>query len=128
MRRLLYQVLTGNSELTNIIPAARWFQQGSIDDQADRPFAVFGFTSVLPTPSRAPQPQVQIWIHDKKGSYNRIDAVLGILRKYLESLPEVSDGESRIVDVIWASDSPDLVDDGFDTNVRYSSFILTGRL
>lgn len=128
MRRLLHQAIIAQSALTAFIPAGRWYQQGAVDAQPAVPFAVIGFVGTAPTPSRSGQPVVQIWVHDKKGSYAKIDRILEILRSDLEALGEIYDGSSRIVDIRWNGDSGDLVDDGFDTNTKYGSFTITGRI
>jgi hypothetical protein len=127
MRKLIYQALTSSLPLVAEIPIVRWIQGGSMDAQIARPFAVYRIVDDIPTTVHSSQPRLQVWIHDNRGSYTRIDRILELVRTTLENAVPMENSTHRIVDVEWTGDSPDLVDEGYDTNTRNASFILTGR-
>jgi hypothetical protein len=127
MRALLYQAITASTDLTAIIPAERWIQAGAIDAPTARPFAVIRIVDGPPSISKATQPRVEIWVHDDRGSYLRIDEVLDLLEDILPIVPPLENDSDRIVAVDWSGRSPDLVDEGFNTNTRHTDFIVTGR-
>jgi hypothetical protein len=127
MRKLLRDTILADSGLMTAIPAARWIQAGAVDNPPARPFAVIRITDARPSVSRSSQPSVQIWVHDDRGSYSRIDSTLKLIREYFATVFPLENATERIVCAEWAGDSPDLVDEGYNTNTRYSSFTLTGR-
>jgi hypothetical protein len=127
MRALLYQWLTTNAQLTAIIPADRWIQQGAMDDPPARPFAVVGFTDRPRTDVGSAQPRVAIWVHDDRGSYSTIDTVIELLEVLLPEATPLVSATHRIADIRWDASSADLTDDGYSTNTRNAQFILTGR-
>lgn len=127
MRALLYQAITGHVELSSIIPASRWIQQGAVDNPPARPFAVVSFTDRPRSDVGSAQPRVTIWIHDDRGSYSKIDTVIQLLENILPDLPPLEDSSNRIADIRWEASSGDLTDDGYNTNVRNATFALTGR-
>jgi hypothetical protein len=127
MRRLVYQALINSSALTQVIPVQRWIQAGAMDLAIPRPFAVIRMTDGAPSISKSVQPSLQIWIHDDRGSYTRIDSTLELVKTALNAAVPLEDATHRIVDINWTGDSPDLVDEGYDTNTKYASFTLTGR-
>ena len=127
MRALLYAAIVASPSLTDVIPADRWIAGGSVDELPDRPFAVIRITDAPPSVSKSTQPRVGIWVHDNRGSYSRIDAVLGSLRTVLAAIVDVQDANNRISCIEWTGDSPDLIDTDYNTNVRTASFVVTGR-
>lgn len=119
MRKLVFGILSG-------IPGIEWIQGGAADEAPPRPFGVFRIVDGPSTDHHTLQPQIQVWIHDERGSYVRIDEFLDLVKSTLLSAAPVEDENSRIVMVEWGGDSPDLIDDGYNTNTRYSTFTLTG--
>lgn len=127
MRALMYSVITGAPSLTNLIPAERWIGGGAVDEPPARPFAVIRITDSPLSISKAAKPTVQIWVHDNRGSYTKIDRILEALHAVLIAVEDLEDATSRIACIEWTGDSPDLVDTDYNTNVRYATFSLTGR-
>lgn len=127
MRKLIHAALIASSPLTAVIPASRWIQGGAVDSPPLRPFAIYRITDVPPTVVGSAQPHLQVWIHDDRGSYVRIDEILELVRTALYGAVPMENATHRIVDVEWTGDSPDLVDEGYNTNTRNASFTLTGR-
>lgn len=127
MRKLVFQAITGDAAVTAVIPADRWVSAGALDAPEVRPFGVIRIVDATRSVVGSSQPRAEIWVHDERGSYIRIDSVLQLVRTALESAVPMENATHRIVDVEWAGDSPDLVDEGYNTNTRNSGFILTGR-
>lgn len=127
MRKLVYQALTSSLPLVAEIPIARWLQAGAADHQPVRPFAVIRIVDGPPSISKAVQPNLQIWVHDNRGSYTKIDAIIELIKAAFTAALPLEDSTSRLVDANWTGDGPDLVDDGFNTNTRFTNFTLTGR-
>jgi hypothetical protein len=127
MRALLHAAIVAETDLTAIIPAGRWIAGGAVDAAPIRPFAVIRIVDAPVSVVKSSQYRVQIWIHDNRGSYARIDSVLPLLRETLENAFPAENATSRIVCAEWSGDSPDLTDEGYNTNARYSTFTLTGR-
>ncbi len=127
MRDLLYQWIIANTELTTMIPADRWIQQGAVDNPPERPFAVLAFTDRPRTEVGSAQPRVTVYVHDNRGTYSYIDPVIHYLEVELPKIGQLENADSRIVDIRWEASSGDLTDDGYNTNVRTATFALTGR-
>lgn len=131
MRKLLYRALTEDETLLAEIPIDRWLSGGSVDTTPALPFAVikFGGGDVIPSPSRNPVSRVEIWIHDDKGSYTRIDRILGLVKTRLDGNGFVWSNlpDEWITQAEWTSTSGDLVDGGYNTNTRLASYKLVGR-
>jgi hypothetical protein len=98
-----------------------------MDEKIPTPFAIYRIVDAPPTVVGSPQPRLEVWIHDNRGSYVRIDALIELVRTVLVAAVPMENSTHRIVDVEWTGDSPDLVDDGYNTNTRNARFTLTGR-
>lgn len=131
MRKLLYRALTESAVLLAEIPIDRWLSGGSVDITPALPFAVikFGGGDVVPSPSGWGISRVEIWIHDEKGSYTRIDKILNLIKDHLDgnSFMWIDLPRDNIAVAEWTSTSGDLVDGGYNTNTRLASYKLVGR-
>jgi hypothetical protein len=127
MRALVLQAITSEPALTALIPADRWIQAGSLDEMPARPFAVIRLIDGTQTIVYSEQPRFEIWVHDDRGSYIKIDQILRLVRETLIAAVPMEDANYRIVDVDWTGNGPDLIDEGYNTNVRTARFTLTGR-
>jgi hypothetical protein len=127
MRNLVYKAITENPVLTGFIPVERWLASGGVDEtHPPLPFGVIKFAGDEIGVSRHAVPRLEIWIHDERGSYMRIDQILEAVREELDDhsfrWPE---GVIALLD--WQSYSPDLIDDGYNTNTRMAAFFVVGR-
>jgi len=127
MRALVLQAIVANPTITALIPAGRWIQAGSLDEMPVRPFAVIRLVDGTQTVVYSEQPRFEIWVHDDRGSYIKIDQILRLVRETLVASVPLEDSNSRIVDIEWTGNGPDLVDEGYNTNARTARFTLTGR-
>lgn len=110
--------------VTDLVPAARIFAAGSLDENVpERPFIIVKEGTNLrgPFPGVASK-QPSIWAHDDPGSYLLVDEILAAIRTTLEGPMEGFGVECR-----WLSDSMELADEGYKTITRNSNYSLHGR-
>lgn len=71
---------------------------------------------------------LQVWLHDIPHDYTRVDAGLERVRELLTNQIGVNASASNkwLSQVIWESDSEDLIDDVQNTITRYSIYTLLG--
>lgn len=69
-----------------------------------------------------------VWVHDRGGSYDRINVILKRVRQILSSSFHVvgSDGET-LTQADWRGDSDDLKDDGYKTITKNSLYEIVSR-
>lgn len=127
MRKLIHDYLVSDAYLISVIPPERWIQQGAMDNPPPRPFAVVGFSDRPRSELGSQQPRLTIWVHDDRFSYLLIDNIIEHLEDTLPGATPLENETHRIVDIRWDGSSPDLTDDGYDTNTRNATFVLTGR-
>jgi hypothetical protein len=126
MRILVFQAITGDSEMQSMgIGGVNSFA-GDVDTPEYRPFLQlrWGRNDVgLDVVTRR---TVNIWVHDEGGDYGRIDSIILRLRALLPTLEGQDNGSGHLMAVEWTGDSEDLADDGHKTITRYTSFSLVG--
>lgn len=127
MRQLIHEALTSSLPLIAEIPADRWIQSGALDEIPTCPFAVYRIADAPTSLIHSVQPRLEVWVHDVRGSYLRIDRILDLVKEALAAAVPMEDSTHRIVCVEWTGDSPDLVDEGNNTNTRNTQFTITGR-
>jgi hypothetical protein len=128
MRSIIRGILIADSDLTDIIPANRWFASGSIDDDNTpaTPFAVIRFGLVNRGMAHVQRGSVTIWIHDGRGSYSNIDAAMRLITGILDGREHVSDGDSELIKATWQDTSGDLFDNGYRTLTKTTTYEIVG--
>lgn len=103
---------------------------GTEIDAPETPFIVVRIGDTLPTPSkdrRGGSHGVEIWVHDRPGSYERIDEILKSVGAFFTNdLPIYGERGSIISQAVWVNDSPELSDGGYHTICRMSSYKVIG--
>jgi len=129
MRQLAYRAITESARITALIPADQWIGDGGMDiTKPQTPFGVIKFAGDERSPSRHGVPRVEVWIHDDRGSYMRIDQILAAVRTELDTnVFAFPDMPGELICFDWQSYSPDLIDDGYNTNTRMAAFLAVGR-
>lgn len=96
-----------------------------------KPFVVVREIDVLPANvAKDTSPNVcrrvyQVYVHDERGTYSRIDQILAILRETVRGLrDQVSSTGSRCIDATWDTVSADTEDLTYDSNMKYATFSL----
>lgn len=104
------------------------FTQHSVDTPQVRPMIVLRWGATVPGVGPIDQRTLQVWVHDKPGSYNTINDVLGRVRALLRPLVGVNVGgvDEWITSINWRGDSDDLRDDEAGTITRNAEFRITG--
>lgn len=120
MREWIYTTLNNHIELGNLV-ASRIHQSSDVTSVPENPFVLYTMglrtNARVSTASRWP---LQVWAHDKLGSYLRIDEILGHVKNALLTTPP----SAELLQVHWLEDSGDLRDDEMRTITRFSRFQL----
>lgn len=98
------------------------------DDLPSRPFAVIHMGVQNPGMAHIKDRNMVIWIHDEGGDYGRIDEALHAVYGRLDGAEHVSDsgGSAELIRAHWTATSGDLIDPGFRTITKNSSYRLIG--
>lgn len=134
MRKTVYQYLTSQSYLTDIVPPARWFQAGAVVDNPQKMFVVLRWLAPVPSGIMTGHffNQLRVDVHDTRGSYQRIDAFLGSQHtntgvfKALEPLTQYVGPDGRITEATFLGHSGDQEDPTYNTNFKFSSWRVIG--
>lgn len=120
----------GPGGLLEKIPEERWLSSGSlnVDNAPPRPFAVFRYGVTSQGMAAIKRGLVTIWIHDEPGTYTGIDGIIKRLNGILDGVEQVSDGQGgELIRCEWQSNSGDLIDPGFRTITKNTTFNLIGK-
>lgn len=67
----------------------------------------------------------QIYVHDERGSYSRIDSILEVLRETVVGLTyQTSSTGAYCREAVWNGTSGDSEDPTYDSNMKYATFTL----
>jgi hypothetical protein len=119
--------------LTSVIPAERWFSPGAVADSPVKPFAVLRWLAPVAGAARGGYlNQLRIDVHDDRGSYHRIEQVLGSPTKgggvygILSQVADVTGVDGRITEMDYLGHSGDQEDDTYLSNYKFSSWQVIG--
>lgn len=102
----------------------RFYGSGSLTESpTEVPFIVVAF---IPNERRGPGRvlyRCQVWVHDRGGSYVRIDRILPLVTGAIASAVATED----FIGATWEGDSADGVDDAMNTKTRNVSFRLAAK-
>lgn len=135
MRAAIHERLTQTAALTAVIPTERWFQFGSVPDVPILPFAILKWLSPVRSDSGSDLHQLQVLVHDQRGSYRQIDRLLG--NPYQMLVPNVWSVLSSIEGFVgtdgivtqadYLGHSGDDVNPDYKANMKFSSWQIIGR-
>lgn len=131
MRKTIMQIIAAVPAVTDEIPMDRWYGASSITETPEKPFGIVRISGTGPgvtRRSRSKEARVEIWIHDKPGSYLRIDRLLTELEMAFDAVVHASaeEGES-ISQADYDSRSPDLEDQGFGSICKSIIYTAIGK-
>jgi hypothetical protein len=133
VRKTIYGVLTSASALTAIVPVARWYEAGAVVDQPKKPFVVLRWIAPVPsTGSGRWLNQLRVDVHDERGSYSRIERLLGNpysgggVYDVLTGLANYVGPDGRITQCDYLNHSGDQEDEVYGTNYKFSSWQVIG--
>lgn len=135
MRATIYSALTGDAGLLAAVPIERWYGAGAVIDNpvGGGMFAVLRW--LAPVPSSASGKylnQLRVDVHDARGSYSRIDALLGNpysgggIYDVLSGLLNYSGSDGRVTQCDYLNHSGDQESEEFGTNFKFSSWQVIG--
>lgn len=134
MRQVIHQRLIGDPVLTALVPPERWYQAGAVADRPVFPFVVVRWISPVRSDARSQLlNQLRIDVHDARGSYSRIDQILGGPYKTggvyanLNSALDVSGVDGRVTCCDYLGHSGDQEDPEYISNFMYSNWQVIGR-
>ena len=132
MRRVLFNELTNDAELNVFYPGAVFSERGALVDSPAPPFAVIAWGLHQSNGPGLAIRTVQVYFHDARGSYDRINDAVARCAELVAGLEnvEIPYGTGlvdRISTATWQSSSGELYDQEHKTNVRYVEFRVTGR-
>lgn len=133
MRATVRNLILATPALTALIPAERWYTPGSVIDTPVRPFAVLRWLAPVASEARGRSlNQLRVDVHDSRGSYKRIEQVLGSSTKgggifgLFSSVADHTGADGRISEMTFLGHSGDQEDDTYLTNYKFSSWQVIG--
>jgi hypothetical protein len=112
----------------------RWFAAGAVVDRPkEEMFVVLRW--LAPVPSGAAGRflnQLRVDVHDRRGSYTRIDALLGNpysgggIYDVLSGIVDLSGADGRVTQCDYLNHSGDQEDETYGTNYKFSSWQVIG--
>jgi hypothetical protein len=132
MRKTIYSALTSASALTAIVPIERWYEAGAVIDTPRRPFVVLRWIAPVPSASGRWLNQLRVDVHDQRGDYSRIEALLGNpysgggIYALLTGLTDYVGSDGRITQCDYLNHSGDQEDEDYKTNYKFSSWQVIG--
>jgi len=134
MRATVRNLLLADPALTALIPTSRWFQAGAVLDVPPKPFAVLRWIAPVAGNARGSfARQLRVDVHDERGSYARIDRILGMpgriggVYSILSQAFGVTGVDGYISQADYLGDSGDQEDLDLRSNFKFSSWQLVGR-
>lgn len=134
MRATIRNLIIADAALTALIPPERWFQAGSVLDVPVKPFAILRWISPVAGNARGTfGHQFRIDVHDERGSYKRIDSILGGpyktggLYPILKGLMGVAGVDGYIAQADFLGDSGDQEHVDYKSNMKFTSWQIAGR-
>lgn len=128
MREIIFEALKGDAAVYAEVQD-RIFAASNVDYQGKKPLVVLRSHTSFPV-ARAEgkalggRTYLQLWVHDKPGSYVRIDRTLVACRRVIEAIAPVG----NFLEATWIESGVDLRDDQMNTVCRYSRFQITETL
>jgi hypothetical protein len=126
VRKALKEVLAANAPLVAALPANRWFAAGAVTDTPTRPFIVLRWLSPVSLDGGRYGEQLQVQVHDERGSYVRIEAVLKLVDPVLRGVAQYVGSDGRITQCDYTGHSGDQEDLDLGTNMKFSSWQVIG--
>lgn len=126
-RAAVYSLLSTDPVLEDL-GFEKVYASNSIDSPDEYKFLVIRWEErTFFTPEHGPQ-SMTVWAHTRDRDYGDIDRALQRVRELLTSAIHLAGDDGWVLtQADWSGDSSDLVDDGFHTLTRNSSFRTVSR-
>jgi hypothetical protein len=126
VRKAVYHLLTTDAPLLALLPAEHWYERGSVPDSPPKLFAVLAWQGVTRVGRANSLPRLTIWVHDRRGSYDKVDKVLARCTELLEAVQQYEHDGQRIAQADFEGSSVDLYDDVYRSNTRNAGYRVVG--
>lgn len=127
MYKAMYELLTTHAPLTDIVPAASFYEAGSTVDRPYTPYAVLGWLPELQKPSGRYVGLFEFRAHDERGSYARLRQIHAVVRDLLDNVMQYQGSDGWLTECSYAGNSGEIVDPDANTNLITASFEVVGR-
>jgi hypothetical protein len=134
MRETVRNLIIGNGPLVALIPTERWFQVGNVLDLPPKMFATLRWLAPVAGDAKgAFAHQLQVTVYDHRGSYKRIDEVLGGpyraggVYPLLAGIAGLTGVDGYVMQADYLGDSGDQEDVDYKANMKFSSWQIIGR-
>ena len=135
MRETIRSLIVADALLTAVIPTERWYQAGAVLDVPSKPFAILRWIAPVTGDARGTfAHQLQVAIYDQRGSYKRIDALLGGRYRtggvypLLAGIAGLTGADGYVAQADYLGDSGDQEDIDYKANMKYSSWQIIGKV
>lgn len=133
MRKIIAQVTKNTPALQAVvgrrIHASSSLGHGNVPAKPKFPFILYREFEEIPfNIAKDTAPDVvrrvfQFYVHDERGTYQRINNIISILRETVRGMTdEVSSDGARCLDATWSGTSGDTEDPTYDSNMKYVTF------
>lgn len=133
MRKTVYGALIGTPGLVASVPVERWFAAGAVVDNPQTMFVVLRWLAPVPSSAQGRfLNQLRVDVHDKRGSYARIETLLGNpdtgggVYDVLSGMIQLDGVDGRITQCDYLGHSGDQEDETYGTNYKFSSWQVIG--
>lgn len=135
MRKLLSTAVKQSEDMHPLINrrfyAASSLGRGRIPADPKKPFAVYKVMDTIPsnvaldTAPDASEHIFNVYIHDERGSYTRIDQIISALKQTIRGLTsQTSSTGARCLEARWIGTSADSEDPTYDSAMKFITFTL----
>lgn len=135
MRATVRDLFVNNGALTALVPSERWFQAGDVKDVPRKPFVILRWLSPVRSDSGSDLHQLQVAAYDERGSYQRIDRLLGGPFQATPSVYSVLAGvmgtgglDGYVAEATYLGHSGDQEDIDYKANMKFLSWQIIGRI
>jgi hypothetical protein len=134
MRRALRDLLVADAGLIAVIPPERWYAPGGVLDHPGFPFAILRWIAPVQLAAKGGfGHQLRVDVHDRRGSYDRIEAVLGGpyrtggVYPLIAGILGLHGVDGYIAQADFLGESGDQEDEVYGSNYKFLSWQIMGR-
>ena len=127
MYKTMYELLTGHTPLTDLVPAERFYEAGSTQDRPLRPYLVLGWLPDLQKSSGRYVKLCEVRLHDERGSYALLRKIGFVINDLMVGVAQYQGSDGWLTECSYAGNSGEIVDPDSNTNLITTSWEVVGR-
>lgn len=128
MRKVVYSLLANSVAFTDLVPADHIYERSSVPDAPVLPFCVLAWGGRTKVATGCYRTSLEIWVHDERGDYSRIDNALAVIENILLSNVHAVVDDSRMAQADAPNTSSDMYDDTYRSSARSAGYRLVGTM